>query len=56
MTFEFALGESEVKRASDLSEDEEYVIVLVTHALSPARRRIHPLPILCQLAGSGSTR
>lgn len=41
---EIALGESEVKRAGNLSEDEEYVIVLVTYALSPERRRIHPLP------------
>ena len=43
-TPEFALGESEVRRARDVSSDEEYVIVFVTHVLSPEKRRIHPLP------------
>jgi hypothetical protein len=41
---EFALGESEVRRARDLSSDEEYIIAFVTHVLSPEKRRIHPLP------------
>jgi len=41
---EFPLGESEVRRARDVSSDEEYVIVLVTHVLSPDKRRIYPLP------------
>jgi hypothetical protein len=43
-TPEFALGESEVRRARDIGADEEYVIVFVTHVLSPEKRRIHPLP------------
>ena len=40
---EFSLGESEVRRASDLGPGEEYVIVFVTHVLSPEKTRIYPL-------------
>ena len=43
-TPEFALGESEYRRAREVSADEEYVVVFVTHVLSPEGRRIHPLP------------
>ncbi|MFI6758848.1 protein NO VEIN domain-containing protein [Micromonospora sp. NPDC050417] len=43
---EIALGESEVRRAQALAEDEEYLIAFVVHAhaLDPARRRLHILP------------
>ncbi len=38
------LGESEVRRASDLAEDEDYRILFITHVLDPARQRLYPLP------------
>jgi hypothetical protein len=41
---EFPFGESEVIRASELADDEDYIIVFVTHALDPTRRRLYPLP------------
>ncbi|MEV0570315.1 DUF3883 domain-containing protein [Dactylosporangium sp. NPDC050588] len=43
-TLQIALGESEVRRAQTLATDEEYLIAFVTHALDPARRRLHILP------------
>lgn len=41
---QIALGESEVRRAQALAADEEYLVAFVTHALDPARRRLHVLP------------
>ncbi|WP_345133402.1 sacsin N-terminal ATP-binding-like domain-containing protein [Dactylosporangium darangshiense] len=43
-TLQIALGESEVRKAQALAADEEYLIAFVTHALDPARRRLHILP------------
>ncbi|WP_344648734.1 sacsin N-terminal ATP-binding-like domain-containing protein [Cryptosporangium japonicum] len=42
-TPQFSLGESEVRRAQALADDEEYFIAFVTNALDPARRRLHIL-------------
>ncbi|MFD1145512.1 sacsin N-terminal ATP-binding-like domain-containing protein [Saccharothrix hoggarensis] len=41
---QFALGESEVRRANDLAENEEYRIVFVTHVLDQAKIRLRVLP------------
>jgi hypothetical protein len=41
---EFKLGESEVRRAQDIDQNEKYLIVFVTHVLSPEMQRIHILP------------
>lgn len=43
-TPQIALGESEVRRAQALAADEEYLVAFVTHALDPARRRLHIIP------------
>jgi uncharacterized protein DUF3883 len=42
-TPQFTLGESEVRRANDLADDEEYRIVFVTHVLNPAKVRLRVL-------------
>lgn len=38
------LGESEVRKAQDLTPDEEYMIVFVTNVDDSTQARIHPLP------------
>ena len=41
---EFTLAESEVRKAQDLAEGEEYIIVLVTRVLDPTSRDAVVLP------------
>ncbi|GAA0902733.1 hypothetical protein Vau01_111840 [Virgisporangium aurantiacum] len=55
-TLQIALGESEVRRAQTLAADEEYLIAFVTHALDPARRRLHILPNPLAAGGFGFFR
>lgn len=41
---EFPLTDTEVARATELADNEVYVIAFVTHVLDPERCRIHLLP------------
>jgi hypothetical protein len=43
-TPQFALGESEVRRAGELAAGEQYGVLFVTQVLDSDRQRLHPLP------------